>query len=85
MNDQVYTKQGKLRKRPPSKYIYKHNDQPCPESTTRNINMGWVTFVVGPNGEQLSDNPAHKEWMEERDKEIQRTIINRRNSTKLPV
>lgn len=78
MNLAIFTKDGKLRKNPPPKYVRRLDKQPVPASRLREIRYPGITFVVGPNGESLEDNPDHKDWMRLRHEEDQKIIASRK-------
>lgn len=78
MNLAIYTKDGKLRKIPPAKYVRKLDKLPVPNGRLKKVKYPGITFVVGPNGESLEDNPDHKEWMRLRHEEDQKIIASRK-------
>lgn len=70
-NLEVFTKKGELRKNPPKRLICER----CGEKQTKTgqIKLPGVTFMCCKccGGGKLSANPSFKEWMAERDKEIE--------------
>ncbi|GGF73078.1 hypothetical protein GCM10010912_17850 [Paenibacillus albidus] len=77
MNQAIYTKDGKLRKNPPARYVRRLDKQPVQNSRIKQLKYPGITFVVGPNGEQLDDNPDHTEWMRLRHEQDQKIVANR--------
>lgn len=63
MNNAIYTKAGELRKNPPPRYVIRGNGKPVPDRQLQKINLSGIGFLMGPNGEQLDENPDYIEWM----------------------
>lgn len=62
MNYCIFTKAGELRKNPPPKYVISLCQTPVPDNKVKKIRHTGITFLVGPNGESLNDNPDYREW-----------------------
>lgn len=77
MNLAIYTKDGKLRKNPPPRHISRLEKKPVPNNKLKLLKFPGITFVVGPNGERLEDNPDHKEWMRLRHEQDQKIVESR--------
>lgn len=63
MNYSIYTKAGELRKNPPPKYVRRFDQRPVPNSRLKKLRLTGITFLVGPNGEALVENPDYQEWV----------------------
>lgn len=69
MNTAIYTKTGELRKNPPPKFVFRHNQQPVPNKKLQRLNLPGISFLLGPNGERLDDNPDYAEWLRLKDEQ----------------
>lgn len=63
MNKAVYTKNGALRKNPPPQYVIRGTDITVPTKQLQKIKLTGITFVIGPHGQSLDENPNYTEWM----------------------
>lgn len=62
-NPALYTKNGELKKRGPHEYVIRQTKQPVRYSECQKIKLPGITFLVGPNGEAIDENPDYKEWL----------------------
>jgi len=63
VNPAIYTKNGQLRKNPPPQYVRRFDKTPVPNNILQKVKLPGITFLIGPNGEALDDNPDYMEWM----------------------
>lgn len=66
-NKAIYTKKGELRKTAPCRYVISATGEPVKNSRLQKINLPGITFLIGPNGEHIKENPDFKEWMKLRE------------------
>lgn len=77
MNLEVYTKSGELRKKAPKDYICTRCEDKQSSFSAGKIKLPFATFLCCRKcGGKLESNPAVKEWMDVREKEV----INKRFS-----
>lgn len=63
MNKAIHTKEGTLRKNPPPQYVIRGTDIVVPTKQLQKIKLPGVTFLAGPQGQALDENPDFTEWM----------------------
>ncbi|QWU14208.1 hypothetical protein SAMN04487895_101497 [Paenibacillus sophorae] len=80
MNSALYTKDGKLRSRSPYKYIDRITKEPIPNSKLQKVKFPGITFLVGPDGGSIDENPDYTEWMRLKEEENVRIIESRLKS-----
>ncbi|WP_145413778.1 hypothetical protein [Paenibacillus xylanexedens] len=66
MNKAIYTKDGTLRKNPPPQYVIRGTDTAVPTKHLQKLRLTGITFLLGPQGQSLDENPDYTEWVRAR-------------------